>query len=207
MTAPHAGQLIDGYLARLSEAAAALPKAERRELLEDMRGHIAEARARETEPETDAMILNILDRLGAPSVVVAEARERLGLQAPQAYQPGIVEIAALVLMLFFWPVGIILLWTSRAWNWRDKLIGTLLPPGGYMGFFVIGAVWSSPGQSCGGVTDAAGVMHSTCSAGPAAWQQALGTIFVVALAVLPLITLVYLAIRLRWGRHVVARLA
>jgi hypothetical protein len=27
-----------------------------------------------------------------------------------------------------WPVGVVLLWRSRAWNVRDKLIGTLLVP-------------------------------------------------------------------------------
>jgi uncharacterized membrane protein len=71
VSAPHADQLIDGYLARLRVAAADLPSSVRDELIEDMRAHIAEARAREPE-ETDATILNILDRLGDPAVVVAD---------------------------------------------------------------------------------------------------------------------------------------
>ena len=77
MTAPHADQLIDGYLARLNAAAGDLPKVARQELVDDVRAHITEARARESE-ETDAAILNILDRLGEPAAVVADARERLG---------------------------------------------------------------------------------------------------------------------------------
>ncbi len=75
MTAPHADQLIDGYLARLRVAAIDLPSSVREELIEDMRAHIAEARAREPE-ETDAAVLNILDRLGDPEMLVAEARQR-----------------------------------------------------------------------------------------------------------------------------------
>jgi uncharacterized membrane protein len=137
MTAPHADQLIDGYLARLRVAAPDLPAGAREELIEDMRAHIAEARAREPQ-ETDATILNILDRLGEPDAVVAEARRRPDPFAPAQpsaralpERPGILEIAALVLIPFLWPVGVILLWLSPAWNVRDKVIGTVVPFGGY----------------------------------------------------------------------------
>src|SRR2546423_5611562 len=125
MTAPHADQLIDGYLARLRVAAVDLPASVRQELIDDMRAHIAEARTRELD-ETDATVLNILDRLGEPAVVVAETRERLGLRAPTPYRPGLLEIAAVILVPFFWPIGVILLWMSPAWHWRDKVIGTLI---------------------------------------------------------------------------------
>src|SRR5205823_4970208 len=111
MTAPHADQLIDGYLARLNAAATDLPKAPRQELVDDVRVHITEARARETE-ETDAAILNILDRLGEPAAVVADARERLGIRALQPYRPGLLEVFAVILVPFLWPIGVILLWMS-----------------------------------------------------------------------------------------------
>ena len=115
MTAPHADQLIDGYLARLNAAADDLPTSARQELVDDMRAHIAEARARDQD-ETDATILNILDRLGEPAVVVADARERLGLRMPVPYRPGAMEIAAIVLLPLIWPVGVVLLWISPAWR-------------------------------------------------------------------------------------------
>src|SRR5207249_583831 len=70
MSAPHADPLIEGYLARLRAAAADLTLGARDELTEDVRAHIAEARTREAE-ETDATILNILDRLGDPEELVA----------------------------------------------------------------------------------------------------------------------------------------
>src|SRR5438093_6325534 len=106
MIAPHADQLIDGYLARLNAAAGDLPKAARQELVDDVRAHITEARARESE-ETDAAILNILDRLGEPAAVVADARERLGIRAVHPYRPALLEVFAVILVPFLWPIGVI----------------------------------------------------------------------------------------------------
>ncbi len=206
MTAPHADQLIAGYLARLTDAAATLPKGPRTELIDDMRSHIAEARARESGEETDATILNILDRLGEPTVVVAETRDRLGLHTVQPHRSGLLEIAALILLLLFWPIGAVLLWISPAWNWRDKLFGTLLPPGGYMGVAIFGMSVATVHVSCGGTAQFGQAIRDTCS-GPPAWQTALGTLLAIVLLVLPLITMAYLAIRLRWGRPATVRFA
>jgi len=204
MTAPHADQLIDGYLARLNAAAADLPKGARQELVDDVRAHIAEARAREPQ-ETDATILNILDRLGAPATVVAEARERLGIQPSVPYRPGLLEIFALVLLLFMWPIGVVLLWISPAWRMRDKIIGTLLPPGGYWGLALGGIFFAT--AHAGGVcviTDAASqAFQSACQTppGPSPLETILLVAAVIIIWVLPLITAGYLAIRLRWGRQ------
>lgn len=123
MTASHADQLIDAYLARLRAAAADVPAGARNELIDDMRAHIVEARSRETE-ETDATVLNILDRLGEPAVVVADARERLGIRPSARFRWGLQEIAAVFLVVAAWPIGVILLWMSPAWNTRDKVIGS-----------------------------------------------------------------------------------
>lgn len=38
---------------------------------------------------------------------------------------------ALLALILIWPVGAVLLWRSRVWPTRDKLIGVLVPPGGY----------------------------------------------------------------------------
>lgn len=204
MSATHADQLIDGYIARLRDAAADLPKTNRSELIDDMRSHIAEARSREAD-ETDASILNILDRLGEPGVVVADARERLGLRATQPARPGVLEIAAVILVPFFWPVGVLLLWLSPAWNRRDKLIGTFFPPGGYLGISLFSAMFVSGtrvSRICVAPIDAAGrVMAQSCSGSPAppAWQSAAGTLFAVVILALPLLTAAYLAFRLRGG--------
>jgi hypothetical protein len=221
MTAPHADQMIEGYVARLRAAAADLPSSARDELIEDMRAHIAEARSREPQ-ETDATILNILDRLGEPDTVVAEARRRPDAVEPNSpgarrgpYVPGLLEIAALVLLLVVWPVGVILLWISPAWKIRDKLIGTLVPPGGYPFIFVVGLLAATTssrtigGPTCTSAADSVGniIVENVCTSptsasgldviGNVAW-----VILVIILWLLPLITVGYLAIRLRWGRHV-----
>lgn len=44
---------------------------------------------------------------------------------------GWLEVLALLALILVWPVGSVLLWSSRVWSIRDKLIGVLLPPGGY----------------------------------------------------------------------------
>src|SRR5205814_394311 len=182
MTAPHADQLIDGYLARLNAAAGDLPKAARQELVDDVRAHIAEARARKSE-ETDAALLNILDRLGEPAVVVAAARERLGVRSMQPYRPGVLEVFAVILVPLFWPVGVILLWMSPAWKIRDKIIGTLVPPGGYLGIVTIGAAFavSVSGGSCGAATDSTGsvVQQNMCYPGSPWWQIVLSVLVTI----------------------------
>lgn len=199
MTAPHADQLIDGYLARLRVAATDLPSSVRDELIEDMRAHIAEARTREPA-ETDAAVMNILDRLGEPATVVADARERLGIRP---YRPGFLEIAAVILVPFFWPIGVILLWISPAWKAGDKIIGTLLPPGGYLGVLLFGlAVATIQSGSCPTATHATGQGMNACGApsGQSPVEMALSIAAVTLVYTLPLITAAYLAVRVRWGR-------
>jgi len=205
MTAPHADQLIDGYLARLRVAAADLPSSVRDELIEDMRAHTAEARAREPQ-ETDASILNILDRLGEPVMVVADARERLGIRPPQPYRPGLLDLAAVILVPFAWPLGVILLWISPAWRWRDKLIGALVPPGGLIGAALFGSAFATAhsGAVCVAVTPASGqAIQNSCqpALGPSPLESALWIAAAILLYGLPFITAGYLALRLRWARQ------
>jgi uncharacterized membrane protein len=141
VSAPHAEQIVSGYLARLEQALAGLPPARRAELVDDVRSHIAEAR-RGLAEETDADLLNILDKLGDPADIAADARERLGAQpAPPAMPLGILEIAAIVALVLVWPAGIALVWLSSAWSQRDKLIATVFVPGGVLALGILsGAV-------------------------------------------------------------------
>lgn len=140
MTAPHADQIISGYLARLEQALSVLPPARRAELVDDVRSHIAEAR-RGLADESDADLLNILDKLGDPADIAVDARDRLGAQtAPPAVPLGVLEIAAIVAFVFVWPAGIALVWLSSAWSRRDKLIATVLVPGGVLALAIFSAV-------------------------------------------------------------------
>ncbi len=44
---------------------------------------------------------------------------------------GWLEVLGILRLILVWPVGAVLLWFSRVWSTRDKLIGVLVPPGGY----------------------------------------------------------------------------
>jgi hypothetical protein len=139
MNAPHADQIISGYLARLEQALADVPPARRAELVNDVRRHIAEARSAQAE-ETDATILNILDKLGEPADIAAAARDGLGARpAPMATPVGVLEIATIVALVLVWPAGLALVWLSSAWSQRDKLIATVLWPGGVLALAILSA--------------------------------------------------------------------
>src|SRR5579859_3856780 len=197
MTAPHATDIINGYLARLEAEAADLPRTERRELIDGVREHIAEARA-QMEEETDADLLNLLDRLGSPTELAAEERERLQLPEPELTRIGLLEIGALILTPVFWPIGVILLWTSRGWNVRDKLIGTLVPPGGlFVSLLVLGLVAAVPGQMCAGGYSNGKQITTTCSGGVHGIDALLLGIFLILVVVSPILTGIYMGIRLR----------
>ena len=73
-TAEH---LVDDYLKRLNRELAGVPRARRRELVQEIAGHIAEARG-DLEKQSEAEIRTLLDRIGEPADVAAEARERFG---------------------------------------------------------------------------------------------------------------------------------
>ncbi len=136
-------KLVERYLKHLEVELDDLPRDRRREIVDEIAGHIAEARAG-LEHETEADVRNILEGLGDPADIAEDARERFEVQPPAPappYKPGWMEVAALVLLLVGglivplvgWLIGVVLLWVSNAWNVRDKIIGTLFVPGG-LGF-------------------------------------------------------------------------
>ena len=205
MTAVHSRQLVDGYIGRLELELLDLPPERRREIVDDIREHIADERTG-LKDETDADLMNLLDRLGDPAEIAAAARD--GRSRPPAASSvsrvGWIEILALILTPTLWPVGVILLWLSSAWTTRQKLIGTLLPPGGYPGVFVALVVLQSlmlqSVTVCSGTVDAQGrFVDSSCN--PPQWEQFLvgGALIVgvLVLLVLPVVVGIFLATRLR----------
>lgn len=140
MNATAADQLVARYLARLQAALRDLPAARREELLEQqVSEHIATARAELGAQASEAKIRTLLERLGDPAAIAAEAGHGSDqpVEPPRA-RPGWLEVAALVLLpiggivvpVLGWFVGVALLWTSQRWSVRDKLLGTLVVPGG-----------------------------------------------------------------------------
>ena len=206
-----ADKLVERYLKHLEIELDDLPRDRRREIVDEIAGHIAEARTALAH-ESEAGVRNILEGLGDPADIAADARERFEVQplAPRTpFKPGAVEIAALILLLvggliipvFGWVIGVVLLWISNAWNVRDKIIGTLLVPGGLgvpvFGFFLFAA---GSGGGCGPVINVKShaVIASAChDSGSSTNYLALAG--VILLLVTPIVTTAYLAYRLR--RH------
>jgi uncharacterized membrane protein len=208
-------KLVERYLKHLEVELDDLPRDRRREIVDEIAVHIAEARVG-LEQESEADVRNILENLGDPADIAEDARERFEVQQPapaSVYKPGWMEVAALVLLLVGglilplvgWVIGVVLLWVSNAWNVRDKIIGTIFVPGGLGSslFLLFGLGTLEPGASS----------SSSCDVDPATGRvlncvdetvasstgvlDVLGIVLLVALVVAPIITTVYLAYRLR----------
>lgn len=207
-------KLVERYLKHLEVELDDLPRDRRREIVDEIAGHIAEARAG-LEHESEADVRNILEGLGDPADIAADARERFEVQPATSgaqYKPGWMEVGALVLLLIGglivplvgWMVGVVLLWVSNAWNVRDKIIGTLFVPGG-LGFAIFLYLASSSltvGRSC--QIDAETGREFNCTE-TASSTDVLAIVLLVALLVVPIITTAYLTYRLR--RHPAAATA
>ena len=196
MTTADTDELVDSYLERLDTALAGVPRARRAEIVEEISNHIADERARLTG-ESEADVLNILERLGEPAEVAAAA----GGEAPQPSpmrRAGPVEVLALVLTPVVWPLGVIMLWLSPAWTTRDKVIGTLLPPGGLWLVLLLPLIGWFGITSCSSGSVGDQVVYNTC---PSALQQTIGGILFAAMALmlfaLPVLSGIYLGWRLR----------
>ncbi len=130
------------YLARLEAAARHLPPRERHELVEAIEEHLAVAHGSDAVSETE--ILNVLEGLGDPEEIVAEAAP------PRRAEPRLHEIAAVGFLMggafvipgAGWLIGVALLWSSSAWTQRQKWLGTLVVPGGLAAPLVL--LWFGP---------------------------------------------------------------
>jgi uncharacterized membrane protein len=78
-------RMVGEYLDAVRRATVDLPPDRRDDLLADLSEHIATARA-ELDPETEAGVRDILERLGDPAGIAAEAR--LGTPPPPAAPTG-----------------------------------------------------------------------------------------------------------------------
>jgi hypothetical protein len=181
--------VVNDYLWRVQAALREVPAARGREIVAELSEHIREAREDgAVARETDAR--NLVDRLGEPADIAAEAQRRFGrLSRPAA---GAREIGALILLgvgglllpVIAWVTGVVLLWTSESWNRRDKILGTVLTLGAVPGLLLIGAVAAAHVSPRGG-SDGSGLL------------DVLAPNLVLITLILPLLTAVYLLVRLR----------
>jgi hypothetical protein len=156
MSETQADVQVEGFLDRLDKALASLPPERRSQLLGDIADHINESLELMTQP-TEADVRNLLDRIGDPEEISAEALASEPHRSSDRTPAGLQEYLAIALLLvggafFFvgWIVGLVLLWTSSIWRIRDKLIGTFLLPGGLLPAFILLIAPTSTSVTSGG---------------------------------------------------------
>ena len=141
--ATEAREVLDEYLEALDAELKGLPAADRAELILEVRTHFEEAR-RELPAPTEAQLRNILERLGPPSEIAAEARQRyqspaLPSAAPELAEPartaGLLEILALLTWVVWWPAGVVLTSLSPKWSRRTKATAILIE------ILIFGVAW------------------------------------------------------------------
>jgi hypothetical protein len=192
---------VDTYLDRLDKELADLPGDRRREIVDEIRGHIDEALASTPEP-AEADVRNVLERLGDPADIAEEARERFGIRraiptwrewTAVALLPfgGLLIVRVGIVGLAGWVVGAILLLSSPIWSRRDKVLGLLLFPGG-LALPSILLVWG--GQVCSSST-VNGRSVGSCTG--YSLPLALGIPLLIILVVTPLVVAAHLASKLR----------
>jgi hypothetical protein len=110
------------------------------------------------------------------------------------------DTAAIILLLFGgfvllvgWFVGVVLLWTSEAWKIRDKIIGTLIVPGGLLGSLL----FISTPTRIEGCSEEIGSGVNTCVTDPSGIPSWLGATIVWLILLAPIATAIYLGMRLR----------
>ena len=191
---------VDEYLRRLLRAMGDLPADRRDELLSEIEEHITSGLAEYPAP-TDADVRNVLERVGEPEVIAAEARERFGIKLAKR---SWTDAAAIILLLIGgftivgWFVGVVLLWISDVWNTRDKIIGTLLVPGGLAGALGLVLMLSAVPTSVSCEVTGSGVgPNSSCVSHSSTSGAAAVLILAALVAVAPIATAIYLSWRLR----------
>jgi hypothetical protein len=186
-------ELVKAYMRRLRRAARSLPRARRRELIDQIAEHIADSQAAGETPGVgrSAELRNALERLGEPRDIVAAAGGPVVVG-----RAGGLEIAAVAVLLLAgivglvlgipgivvgWGVGVVLLWVSPRWRWPDKLLGTLVWPGGLAAPLLL---LSHPASStaCSGSSDTA--TRCTGGSGLPPWLAILVILVVVAAPIL-----------------------
>lgn len=167
MTTKHrADDIVERYLFQLDAALRGLPEGRRRQIVEEIAGHIGEGRSG-LEVNDEVGLRALLDRVGDPELIAAEAGvgqlpesgRRRDAWVPWLLLFGgfagyvvalafIVVPLALVVGVIGWSIGLKMLWTSNTWEVRDKLLGTLVLPGGLLAPVVLATTSTSPAQTC-----------------------------------------------------------
>lgn len=185
-----ADQIVEEYLNDLKAALRSVSPSMRKEFLAEIEQHIIEGRTT-LEPSDEAGLRNLLERIGSPDAL---ARELHVTETPS--KASTMDRATPWLLMFGgfafgfgWLIGLYGLWTSSTWRIWDKLLGTLVWPGGLLGTFYF-FLMSSSSEACYGTQGPGGtnasmvcVRHGLLIPLPAAVQFLVGFAVVAAPAI------------------------
>lgn len=173
-------------------------------MLDEIREHIEAARE-EGAATDEAAVRTMLDRLGEPEDIAAAALAEDAEWRPPAGTPAApvgasrrpgtgLELAAVLLLtvgslipVVGWAVGVVLLWASRLWRPWEKLLGTLVVPGGPGLVFWAGSLLAVRTCAATATSSASGTVEESASCTVAGLPPWLGTSLFVAALVAPLV--------------------
>lgn len=141
---PEAKRAVADYRNQLRRSARTLPRAARKELLAEIDGHINEGSA---SARTDAEVFALLEDLGAPESIVKAAQT----SAPTGGGRTIVMMLLLLIPIVpfvSWIFGASMLVGSRLWTTKEKALGLLVWPGGYLGLAEIVVLIRNAPERC-----------------------------------------------------------
>jgi HAAS domain-containing protein len=188
--------VVVAYLQRVRREGRDLPGDRLEKLLSDLEEHLSVAIPADASEE-DAR--EVLGRLGDPREIVAADRPE---SIAPAERRGTREWMAVFLLLFGfiaagvgWVLGVVLLWRSRAWTTTDKLIGTLVLPGGLLATVLL--LLLALGRPHKEICTRYGTSVTHCTRVAGSGPSTIASIALVLLALTPIATAVYLARRAR----------
>jgi|HubBroStandDraft_5_1064220.scaffolds.fasta_scaffold03288_5 hypothetical protein len=125
--------LLDDYLRRLGDAARRLPPWQRELFLTEIADRIDAELSAGEDADLDQM-RGLLARLGDPEDLVLAGPPVPDWPAGQELATVLIVLAGSVLLpVIGWLIGVTMLWASPRWRLIDKLLGTLVWPGGLGG--------------------------------------------------------------------------
>ena len=193
MTTAARHPLVEDYLKRLWTEAARLPVDQARELVADIDEHLLAALPHDA---SEAEVRNVLERLGTPGELVAEA----GGSTPAPRKPLVSPVAALWCLVLaeltfilipiaaiLWVVGLVFVVRATIWSQREKLLGLLVLGTGFPAAFTFAGLSVVAVRACGQVYENGRLVEDTCSgvdpATVVAWVVTLGYVALQAITV------------------------
>jgi len=195
-TVSESDRLVKQYMQDVDDALEGVDSSTRRMIVGEVASHI-EQRRRALDVDDPVALRQILEDVGDPAAIAEAAHgtsKLSGSRGSDAWVPWLLLLGAAAAGIG-WFVGVGMLWTSKTWRLGDKLLGTLVFPGGIIGTFVLLGLPATPGTcTASGHPGSGPIVH--CSSG-AILPLAAGVALVAVGIAAPLFTAFHLERRRR----------